>query len=209
MKTPRGKSPIETVTSYTETPTVYGSRWWRQQVYTSNTLTLTVVSWVYTNLLRAELLVNSLQVVQLRQGRDGVHTHWGHGSRIASFRCDGSTAVSHLLPPQKHSGRIEGSCFPGTRLSGTYYSQGNVGSGTPPFTVKIDGNKPNRGRNTTLYNATSHKLLMPSQYLTWGAKLRVQLQAHAFCEHAIIFTNTIDYIQKSATVSYSFIIERK
>lgn len=49
----------------------------------------------HTNLLHAELLVNLLQVLQLRQSRDGFHTDRRHWTRVASFRCHGS-AVSHL-----------------------------------------------------------------------------------------------------------------
>lgn len=48
---------------------------------------------LYTNLFHAELLINSLQVIQLSECRNCVHTYRGQIARIASFRWHG---VSHL-----------------------------------------------------------------------------------------------------------------
>ena len=57
-----------------------------------------------TNLLQAELLVNSLQVLQLRQPTDGVHADGAHRAGVTSSGRYGS-AVRHLAPQQHRAER--------------------------------------------------------------------------------------------------------
>lgn len=107
----------------------------------------------HTNLLHAELLVNLLQVLQLRQSRDGFHTDRRHWTRVASFRCHGS-AVSHLptqdriqkrrhnyaegeFPPWIQSVRLRPEAGPGRGDGSGAFSKQCVSESSPSYSKSV------------------------------------------------------------------------